>query len=150
MSKHKLIELAQQALLEGKHEIDDYYIYTAKIDLDVKLDKTDKSLWESTRKAILENFNDIVIDINTTETERGLHTTINYLCAYKLLEGTQNFMQLLLGDDIFRYKINKGRIEKGISMEEGNILFSKILERCATKEKSGVQIALERIVGEIK
>ncbi len=151
MNKTELIEKARTAILKGEDGIDEYYIYTAKIDLDVKLEETAlRIVWENSRKDILESFGYIVVDINSNETQRGLHTIINYLCKMKLSDEYKNFLQLLLGDDVVRYKINARRIEKGISFETANILFSKILKRYPHEKDSRIKIALEREIGEIK
>lgn len=150
MNKTELIEKARTAILKGEDGIDEYYIYTAKIDLDVKLEEINRRLWEVTRRCILEGFGYVVVDISSNETQRGLHTVINYLCKYKLCDEYKNFLQLLLGDDVVRYKINARRIEKGISFETANILFSKILKRYPHEKDSRIKIALEREIGEIK
>ena len=151
MNKEGLIVRAREAILRGEDGFDEWYIYAAKIDLDVKLEASAwLRVWEITRKGILEKeFGYVVVDINSSETERGLHTVINYLCKVKLSDEYKNFLQLLLGDDVVRYKINARRIEKGISFEKANILFSKVLERYP-HEESRLKVALERIVGEIK
>ena len=150
MNKEELIAKAREAILKGEKRVDGYCIYTAKIDLDVKIYKEDIEYWEQSRKAILEYFTHCtLIDINTTYTDRGLHTVINYLYDRAISDENLNFIQLLLGDDIIRYKINARRIEKGISFEKANILFSKVLERYP-HEESRLKVALERIVGEIK
>lgn len=150
MNKEKLIEKARTAILKGEDGFDEWYIYVAKIDLDVKLEETAlRTVWENTRRDILEGFGYIVVDINTSETERGLHTVINYLSKMKLSDEYKNFLQLLLGDDVVRYKINQRRIERCIKFETANILFSKVLERYP-HEESRLKLALERIVGDIK
>ena len=150
MNKQELIEKARKYILRGEDGFDEYYIYSAKIDLDVKIGETGwRYVWENTRRDILEGFGYIFVDINTSETERGLHTVINYLCKMKLSDEYKNFLQLLLGDDIIRYKINQQRIERGISFEDANILFSKVLHRYP-HEESRLKVALERIVGELK
>ena len=149
MNKEELIEKARECILKGEKKVDGYYIYTSKIDLDIEICEYDKILWEKTRSAMLEYLGHIVIDVNTTYTKRGAHTIINHLYTKVLSDYTQNFLQLLLGDDLIRYKINKRRIEKGISFEKANILFSKVLERYP-HEESRLKLALERIVGEIK
>lgn len=147
--KLELILKAREAILKGEKGVAGYYIYTSKIDLDMKLDKNDIPLWEHTRQAILEFIYFIVVDINTSETERGLHTVINWISEDEETDQSLNFIQLLLGDDVVRVKINARRIEKGISFEKANILFSKVLERYP-HEESRLKVALERIVGEIK
>ena len=150
MNKEELIEKARKAILRGEDGFDEWYIYSAKIDLDVKIEESAlRRVWEITRKGILESFGYVVVDINTTETERGLHSMINYLCKMKLSDEYKNFLQLLLGDDIIRFKINQRRIERGISFEKANILFSKVLHRYP-HEESRLKLALERIVGELK
>lgn len=151
MNKEELIAKSRECILRGEEGFDEWYIYNAKIDLDVKLEASAwRRVWEITRRGILEKeFGYVVVDVNTSETERGLHTVINYLCKMKLSDEYKNFLQLLLGDDIIRYKINERRIEKGISFEKANILFSKVLERYP-HEESRLKVALERIVGEIK
>jgi len=151
MNKEELVQKAREALLRGEREVEGHYIYTAKIDLDVGLDSARKWIWETTRKLMLEWYTkNVVFDINTVDTERGCHTTINYLSKLELTDEIQNFIQLLLGDDIVRYKINQRRIEKGISWEQANILFSQVLDRYATTDDTKLKIALERIVGEMK
>ena len=148
--KEELIEKARVALLSGDKEIDGYTIYTAKIDLDEKLCGEDILYWEQSRRVVIEYYVDgIIIDINTTETDRGMHTVINYLCGIALHDEELNFIQLLLGDDVVRYKINKRRIERGISFERANILFSQILKRYPHEEDSKIKIALEREIGEL-
>lgn len=150
MNKEELIVKARTAILKGEKRVDEYYIYTSKIDLDVKLENTAEIMvWEATRRAIIQFYGGIIVDVNSTETERGFHTIINWMINMKFDDYKQNFMQLLLGDDIIRYKINARRIEKGISFEKANILFSKVLERYP-HEESRLKVALERIVGEIK
>ena len=149
MNKEELIAKARECILKGEKRVDVYCIYTAKIDLDVKLDEIERGVWEISRKLIIEGFGYTVVDINTNETDRGLHTIINYLCMVKISDKHKNFIQLLLGDDVIRYKINTRRIEKGISFEKANILFSKVLERYP-HEESRLKVALERIVGDIK
>ena len=150
MNKDELIKKARGAILRGEQGVREYYIYSAKIDLDIKLGETAlRTVWENTRRNMLEYFGYIVVDINSNETQRGLHTIINYLCKMKLSDEYKNFMQLLLGDDIIRYKINQRRIEKGISFEKANILFSKVLERYP-HEESRLKVAIERIIGDIK
>lgn len=151
MNKEELIQKAREAILKGEKKVGNYWIYTAKIDLDVKLDNVnERAMWEISRRSIIEGFCDILVDINTTETHRGLHSVINYLCCIKLSDDYKNFLQLLLGDDIIRYKINARRIERGISFEKANILFSRILKRYPHEEDSRIKIALEREIGDIK
>lgn len=147
--REELILKAREAILRGDKVVRGYYIYTSKVDLDMKLDKNDIPLWEQTRQAILEFMYFIVVDINTSDTERGLHTVINWLAEDEETDHSLNFIQMLLGDDVVRVKINERRIEKGISFEKANILFSKVLERYP-HEESRLKVALERIVGEIK
>lgn len=147
--KEELISKARECILRGEKRVDEYYIQVAKIDLDVKLEDLEREVWEETRRYLLEGIGYIVVDINTAETERGLHTVINCITKYHTDDDYKNFLQLLLGDDIIRYKINARRIEKGISFEKANILFSKVLERYP-HEESRLKVALERIVGEIK
>ena len=150
MTKQELIQRAREAILRGEKRVDEWYVYTAKIDLDVKVEKEDIEYWEQSRKAIIEYFTHCtLIDINTTYTDRGLHTVINYLNDGASSDENLNFIQLLLGDDIIRYKINQRRIENGISFDKANILFSKVLHRYP-HEESRLKVALERIVGEIK
>lgn len=150
MNKEDLIEKARKAILKGEDGFDEWYIYTAKIDLDVKLKKEERWLWEETRREILESWLEfIVIDINTAETDRGIHTVINYLWKNKLNDEYKNFLQLLLGDDLVRFKINQRRIERGIPFDKANILFSKVLHRYP-HEESRLKVALERLIGEIK
>ena len=161
MNKKELIDKAREYLLKGEKGVDEYRIYTAKIDLDEKLSweyvKTKSYVWSSeidqwnaTRRTIMESLGLVVIDINTTETERGQHTIINYLSKDNIDDEYKNFLQLLLGDDVVRYKINKRRIERGIPFDTANILFSKILKRYPHEEDSKIKVALERIIGEIK
>ena len=150
-NKEELIQKAREAILRGDKRVGEYWIYTAKIDLDIKLDDiNERAMWEISRRSIIEGFSDILIDINTTETDRGLHSIINYLCEIKLSDEYKNFLQLLLGDDIIRYKINQRRIKRGISFEKANILFSRILKRYPHEEDSRIKIALEREIGELK
>ena len=154
MNKEELIVKARECILIGEKRVEEgyngKYIYTAKIDLDVKIEGVELRFWEESRRNLLEGYlGHVVIDINTNETDRGLHTIINYLSSAKLCDEYKNFLQLLLGDDIIRYKINARRIEKGISFEKANILFSKVLERYP-HEESRLKVAIARIVGEIK
>ena len=151
MNKEELIAKARECILKGEKKVGGWYIYTAKIDLDIKLDKEwMKCWWEESRVAIIEEvILAYVVDINTVDTDRGAHTTINFICEQEWSGEDLNFMQLLLGDDIIRYKINQRRIEKGISFEQANILFSKVLERYP-HEESRLKVALERIIGDIK
>lgn len=150
MNKQELIQKAREAILRGKDRVEGYSIYTAKIDLDAKLDEIERDVWEISRKLIIEGFGYTVVDISTNETDRGLHTIINYLSMSDISDLHKNFIQLLLGDDIIRYKINARRIKKGISFEKANILFSRILHRYPHEEDSRIKIALEREIGEIK
>lgn len=151
MTKQELIQKARTAILKGEKEVDGWYIYTAKIDLDIKLDKEwMKCWWEESRVAIIEEvIYSCVVDINTVDTDRGAHTTINFISEQEWDDVTLNFLQLILGDDVIRYKINARRTEKGISFEKANILFSKVLHRYP-HEESRLKVALERIIGEIK
>ena len=149
MTKQQLIEKARKAILRGEKEVEGYRIYVSKIDLDTELCECDKVLWERTRGDMLESLGHIVVDVATTYTERGAHTVIIHLYTKELSDYTQNFLQLLLGDDIIRVKINARRIERGISFEKANILFSKVLHRYP-HEESRLKLALERIVGELK
>lgn len=145
-----LLGEARKALQTGKRKVRHYWIYTAKVDLDVKLvEIRDIGRWEFTRDAILRSFEYIVVDVITMETDRGMHTVINYLSLWEISDKDQNFMQLLLGDDQTRFKINRQRLERGISMEKANILFSRVLQRFTAVEESKLKRALERIVGEI-
>ena len=161
MNVEELIERAREAILKGEKRFGEYFIYTAKIDLDEKLSweyiKTKSYVWTSeidqwntTRRTIMESLGLVVIDINTTETERGQHTIINYLSKSNIDDKYKNFLQLILGDDITRYKINKNRIERGIPFDTANILFSKILKRYPHESDSKIKVALERILGDIK
>lgn len=149
-----ICEAAKQAIKEGRREFGVYKIYTAKIDLDVNIADINIDMWERSRKAVLESLpysaDIVVIDIKTYKTERGLHTIINYLYPHIIPEDTLNLIQLMLGDDIIRYKINKKRIERGISWDRANILFSRVLDRYGKEEDSRLKVALERIVGRIK
>ena len=151
MTKEELVQKARYAILRGEDGFNEWYIYSAKIDLDIKLEETAlRTVWENTRRNMLEYFGYIVVDINSSETQRGVHTVINYLCKMKLSDEYKNFLQLILGDDIIRFKINQRRIEKGISFKKANILFSRILERYPHEEDSRIKIALEREIGVIK
>ena len=145
----EILEEARKALQRGEREVMDHKIITSKIDLDVKLDRDEKTWWSISRKALIESFGGDVIDIIITDTERGQHTVINWLTQGNWTEQDQNFIQLLLGDDQTRFKINRQRLERGISMEKANILFSRVLQRFAAVEESKLKRALERIVGEI-
>lgn len=151
MSKKELIEKARKAILRGEDRVDDWYIYVSKIDLDVCIeDDNALDLWNHSREIILNSlFAECVIDGNTTDTERGIHTVINWISKIKYCDEELNYIQLLLGDDIIRFKINRRRIEKGISFEKANILFSKVLHRYP-HEESRLKLALERIIGELK
>jgi hypothetical protein len=145
-----LLGEARKALQTGKRKVRHYWIYTAKVDLDVKLvEIRDIGRWEFTRDAILRSFEYIVVDVITMETDRGMHTVINYLSLWEISDKDQNFIQLLLGDDQTRFKINRQRLERGISMKDANILFSRVLQRFTAVEESKLKRALERIVGEI-
>lgn len=147
---YKLIADAREAIMKGEKNVDDYFINVSKVDMDVKLSDEEKREWLETRKTILEGYYTfIVIDSIIHESDRGFHLVVNYLSKYKISEYKQNFIQLILSDDIIRYKINARRIERGISFEKANILFSRILHRYP-HEESRLKVALERIVGEIK
>ena len=140
----------RKALQTGKRKVRHYWIHTAKVDLDVKLvEMKDIERWEFTRDAILRSFKYIVVDVITMETDRGMHTVINYLSLWEISDKDQNFIQLLLGDDQTRFKINRQRLERGITMENANILFSRVLQRFTAAEESKLKRAVERIVGEI-
>jgi len=146
----KLVEEARKVLQTGKRRVRQYWIYTAKVDLDVKLaEKKELRWWEFTRAAMITSFGYTVVDIITMETDRGMHTVINYLAPVKISDKDQNFIQLLLGDDQTRFKINRQRLERGITMENANILFSRVLQRFTAAEESKLKRAVERIVGEI-
>jgi hypothetical protein len=151
MNKDIIVD-ARKALQRGERRLDDWYIITSKIDLDVKLETVEERFrWDSSRRVIIENdFFGKVVDVITTSTDRGQHTVINWLSMDELTDQQLNFIQLLLGDDIVRYKINKARLERGVTVEESNILFSKVLERFGGEKESKLKIALENIVGEIK
>jgi ABC-type histidine transport system ATPase subunit len=143
-------EEARKALQRGERKVRHYWIYTAKVDLDVKLvEEEEKKWWELTRANMLSFFGHIIVDVITTETDRGMHTIINYLSDVEISDKDQNFIQLLLGDDQTRFKINRQRLERGISMEKANILFSRVLQRFTAAEESKLKRAVERIVGEI-
>ena len=148
--RKELIERAREAILKGNKTVRGYYIYNSKVDLDMKLDKNDIPLWEQTRQAVLEFMYFIVVDISTSETERGIHTVINWLAEDEETDHSLNFIQMLLGDDVVRVKINERRIKKGITFEKANILFSRILHRYPHEEDSRIKIALEREIGVIK
>ena len=144
-----MMEEARKAIQRGEREVGDHKIITSKIDLDVKLDRDEKTWWRISRKALIESFGGKVIDIIITDTERGQHTVINWLTYGNWTEQDQNFIQLLLGDDQTRFKINRQRLERGIKMEDANILFSRVLQRFTAAEESKLKRAVERIVGEI-
>ncbi len=59
---------------------------------------TEKFMWNRSRKAVIEVFAGKVIDIITTNTDRGHHTVINWLTRDEWTDQQLNFMQLLLGD----------------------------------------------------
>ena len=143
------LEEARNALQRGEREVRGYRIVTSKVDLDVKLDRDEKTWWRISRKALIESFGGDVIDIIITDTERGQHTVINWVTYGNWTEQDQNFIQLLLGDDQTRFKINRQRLERGITMEDANILFSRVLQRFTAAEESKLKRAVERIVGEI-
>lgn len=133
-----------------------YWINAAKIDVDVKLDSDAMAIWEGTRLAILRDLDlvpvDVLIDRDVKDDERrGFHAVVTFLSEVVLEDKTLNLIEFLLGSDTTRYEINKRRIEKGVSMKEGSILFSKILKRFPQKEceKCGLKRALEEIVGEM-
>jgi hypothetical protein len=151
MSK-ELIDDARKALQRGERKVGGWNIVTSKIDLDVKFGNSqEKFMWGSSRRAIIEKeFYGKVVDVITTSTDRGHHTVINWLTRGELSDQSLNFMQLLLGDDIVRYKINKARLERGVTVEESNILFSKVLERFSSERESKLKVAIENIVGEVK
>ena len=120
------LEEARNALQRGEREVRGYRIVTSKVDLDVKLDRDEKTWWRISRKALIESFGGDVIDIIITDTERGQHTVINWVTYGNWTEQDQNFIQLLLGDDQTRFKINRQRLERGITMEDANILYCHI------------------------
>jgi len=141
---------AREALQKGERKVRHFWIYTAKVDLDVKLDEEkERKCWELTRTNMLSDLGYIVVDVITTETDRGMHTVINYLVPFEISDKDQNLIQLLLGDDQTRFKINRQRLERGIKMEDANILFSRVLQRFTAAEESKLKRAVERIVGEI-
>ena len=142
-------EEARKALQRGEREVMGHEIITSKIDLDVKLDRDEKTWWEISRRALITSFGGVAIDIIVTDTERGQHTVINWMTRHNWTEQDQNFIQLLLGDDQTRFKINRQRLERGIGMEDANILFSRVLQRFTAAEESKLKRAVERIVGEI-
>jgi len=158
-----LVKLAKMAIAckEDTIEFSDtirekYWINTAKIDVDVKLESIEMALWEGTRIAILRVLDlvpvDVLIDRDVKNDERrGFHAVITFLSDVELADGTLNLIELLLGSDATRYEINKRRIEKGVTMKEGSILFSKILKRFPQEEceKCSLKRALEEIVGEM-
>jgi len=115
----------------------------------VKLGEEEKSYWNHSRRLIVEDTGGNVMDVITTDTDRGQHTVINWLTLEEWTEQQLNFIQLLLGDDQTRFKINRQRLERGITMENANILFSRVLQRFTAAEESKLKRAVERIVGEI-
>jgi len=145
----EMIEEARKALQRGEREVGDLKIITNKIDLDVKLGEEEKSYWNHSRRIIIESAGGKVMDVITTDTDRGQHTVINWLTKEEWSEQQLNFMQLLLGDDQTRFKINRQRLERGISMKDANILFSRVLQRFTAAEESKLKRAVENIVGEI-
>jgi len=158
-----LVKLAKMAIACKEDTIkfndtirEKYWINTAKIDVDVKLESIEMALWEGTRIAILRALDlvpvDVLIDRDVKDDERrGFHAVITFLSDVELRDGTLNLIELLLGSDTTRYEINRRRIEKGVTMKEGSILFSKILKRFPQEEceKCGLKRALEEIVGEM-
>jgi len=149
MDNIELVEEARKALQQGERKIEDMNIITSKIDLDVKLGEEEKSYWNHSRRLIIEDAGGKVMDVITTDTDRGQHTVINWLTIEEWTDQQLNFMQLLLGDDQTRFKINRQRLERGISMKDANILFSRVLQRFTADEESKLKRAVERIVGEI-
>ena len=158
----KLVRIARKAipckglLVKFDEEEEIWWIHTAKIDVDVKLDTVEMGIWEGTRIAILRDMGfvpvDVLIDRDVKKDERrGFHAVITFLSEMHLLDETLNFIELLLGSDTTRYEINKRRIENGVSMKDGSILFSKILKRFSQEEceKCGLKRALKEIVGEM-
>lgn len=95
-----------------------------KTDLDVKLNKKEMELWIETRKLILKHLGFKVEKVIVRNSSRGHHFWW-HVKGKKLKAQEINFIQLLLGDDMGRYYINKRRIERGV--KNWNKLFSEVL-----------------------
>ncbi len=100
--------------------------YVFKVDLDIKMKKNIlETIYIPTRKIILEALGFKVNHVKYVETRRGYH--FYYYCEYKdeINDYWINFVQLLLGDDTTRVKINMKRIDRGV--KNWNKLFSRII-----------------------
>lgn len=105
-------------------------LYVFKIDIDIKLNEEEYRLWKLTRIAIIESLAiRFVFMLKHDSSCRGHHIFIHCESDGSISDERLNFIQFLLGDDQTRYKINKGRLERGTSWEKANILFSRVLEK---------------------
>ena len=102
---------------------------TLKIDLDIKPPEKWLDLWKITRASILADLGIHITDLREKETEKGWHFWIDV--DRDLDENTINMLQLLLGDDHTRVRINTWRIQREIP--HWNKLFDRKLWRKETK-----------------
>lgn len=106
------------------------YDYVLKIDLDIKLTKSEIKSFEQTRKAIADSLRITIKSFVMHESSKRGHHAFIHISSYDcLIPETLNFYQFLMGDDQTRYKINKDRLEKGIPWDLANVLFSRVIER---------------------
>jgi hypothetical protein len=93
-----------------------------KIDLDIQLAPPELILYTYTREVILKSLGYHVISIRKVKTQKGYHFWI------EVLEDCNDYeialLQLLLGDDVRRAKLNFYR-EQYNAFKDFNILFSK-------------------------
>ena len=101
-----------------------------KIDVDIKLSPTWRELWEKTRELMLTSMGLTMKRMAMHETTKGQNYFIEV--AEKLTPEGTNLLQLLLGDDHTRVKINAWRIERGIKR------WNKIFDRKLWRKKQKV------------
>ena len=100
--------------------------YVFKTDLDIKVDRAfiDK-VYVPTRVILLNALGFKVRSTKVVETKRGYHFYYYIEFPMKLTDEVINMTQLLLGDDVYRVKINQLRIKRGV--KNWNKLFSRVV-----------------------
>jgi len=121
--------------------------YKLKLDVDTHLSEKSMKLWKKTRLAILKSLDYKVIEMNFDESEKGFHVIVLIKSSEKLSPEKQCFLQVLLGSDLMREKLNMARIGRGIDWNRANRLFSKVIWR---RPKSYERNRMIEIVKKIK
>lgn len=117
-----------------------------KIDIDYHMNEEFEEDFIETRKAMLNQLGFEVKEVNSVPSDKKGHH-FWFICEGEEISPTRhNGIQLLLGDDYGRVKINQARIDRGMEWDDlTNFIFSEVFwRRPEDYEKKRVMKILEK------